>query len=125
MDGLPLILLYDYQPGRSGEYPKKFLEGFHGYLYTDGYAGYNQIPDITRCGCWAQLRRKFVEAMPADPATSKVCSRRHRLARITVTSCLQLKRNWLSGHLKKLLAVEPPCSELFHLVSLSFQNQDL
>src|SRR5699024_4008552 len=65
MDGLPPIVLYEYQPGRSGEYPKKFLEGFHGYLHTDGYAGYNQVPDITRCGCWAHLRRKFVEAMPA------------------------------------------------------------
>lgn len=30
MDGLPSIVLYDYQPGRSSEYPKKFLEGFHG-----------------------------------------------------------------------------------------------
>lgn len=60
MDGLPPIVLYEYQPGRSGEYPKKFLDGFHGYLHTDGYAGYNQVPDITRCGCWVHLRRKFV-----------------------------------------------------------------
>ena len=36
MDGLPPIVLYEYQPGRSGEYPKKFLEGFHGYLHTAG-----------------------------------------------------------------------------------------
>ena len=67
-DGLPPIILFEYQPGRSGEYPKKFLEGFHGYLHTDGYAGYNQVPNITRCGCWAHLRRKFVEALP--PTTS-------------------------------------------------------
>src|SRR5699024_1335228 len=71
MDGLPPIVLYEYQPGRSGEYPKKFLEGFHGYLHTDGYAGYNQVPDITRCGCWAHLRRKFVEAMPAASSNPK------------------------------------------------------
>ena len=71
MDGLPPIVLYDYQPGRSGEYPKKFLEGFYGYLHTDGYAGYNQVPDITRCGCWAHLRRKFVEAMPAASSNPK------------------------------------------------------
>ena len=71
MDELPPIVLYEYQPGRSGEYPKKFLEGFHGYLHTDGYAGYNQVPDITRCGCWAHLRRKFVEAMPAASGNPK------------------------------------------------------
>ena len=40
--------------GRSGEYPKRFLEGFLGYLHTDGYAGYNQMPGITRCGCFEQ-----------------------------------------------------------------------
>ena len=67
-DGKPPIILYEYQPGRSGEYPKKFLKGFHGYLHTDGYAGYNQLEGITRCGCWAHLRRKFVEALP--PVTS-------------------------------------------------------
>ena len=38
---------------------------------TDGYAGYNQVPDITRCGCWAHLRRKFVEAMPAASSNPK------------------------------------------------------
>lgn len=63
-DRQPPIILYEYQPGRSGEYPKRFLEGFRGYLHTDGYAGYNQVPGITRCGCWAHVRRKFVEAMP-------------------------------------------------------------
>ncbi len=67
-DGKPPIILYEYQPGRSGEYPKKFLKGFHGYLHTDGYAGYNQLEGMTRCGCWAHLRRKFVEALP--PVTS-------------------------------------------------------
>ena len=39
---------------------KKDARGYH----TDGYAGYNKIPHVTRCGCWAHLRRKFVEAMP-------------------------------------------------------------
>lgn len=65
-DGLAPIVLYEYQPGRSGEYPRKFLEGFTWYLHTDGYAGYNKVPGITRCGCWAHLRRKFVDAMPPE-----------------------------------------------------------
>ena len=29
-----------------------------------GYSGYNKLENITRCGCWAHLRRKFVEAIP-------------------------------------------------------------
>lgn len=78
-DGLPPVVLFEYQPGRSGEYPKKFLEGFHWYLHTDGYAGYNKVEGITRCGCWAHLRRKFVDALPPEmaelvgpPSTAKV-----------------------------------------------------
>lgn len=33
-DGLPPVVLFEYQPGRSGEYPKKFLERFTRYLHT-------------------------------------------------------------------------------------------
>lgn len=58
------IILYDYQPSRSGDNAVHFLKGFHGYLHTDGYSGYNKLENITRCGCWAHLRRKFVEAIP-------------------------------------------------------------
>ena len=28
----------------------------------------NKLTDITLCGCWAQLRRKFVEAIPSKKA---------------------------------------------------------
>ncbi len=60
------IRIFAYQPGRSGSYPKKFLEGFKGYIHTDAYKGYNKVPHVTRCMCWAHLRRKFVEALPSD-----------------------------------------------------------
>ena len=62
------IVLYEYQPGRSGKHPKEFLTGFHGYLHTDGYAGYHSLPEeITVVGCWAHLRRKFDEAVKSLP----------------------------------------------------------
>ena len=60
----PPIYLYEYQPTRSGEHAKEFLTGFTGFLITDGYAGYNCIEDVTRCGCWAHQRRKYEEALP-------------------------------------------------------------
>jgi len=69
-DGLAPIILYDYQPSRSGKCAAEFLEGFHGYLHTDGYAGYNQVKGITRCGCHAHLRRKFIEAVPKQKSKS-------------------------------------------------------
>jgi len=58
------VVLFEYQPTRSGEHARRFLEGFHGFLQTDGYSGYNKVPEVTRCGCWSHLRRKYQEAMP-------------------------------------------------------------
>lgn len=61
------IVLYEYARGRGQEYPQKFLEGFHGYLQTDGYSGYNGLHDVRHVGCWAHVRRKFDEALRAVP----------------------------------------------------------
>lgn len=60
--------MYEYQPGRGAAHPKEFLEGFHGYLHTDSYAGYHNLPEtITVFGFWAHLWRKFDEAMKSLP----------------------------------------------------------
>lgn len=45
---------------------KEFLEGYHGYLETDGYQGYNSLSDIKRCSCWAHIRRYFIDAVPKE-----------------------------------------------------------
>lgn len=58
------IRCFDYKDNRSGECAKDFLSGFHGILISDGYSGYNKVPDVIRAGCWAHARRKWVEAMP-------------------------------------------------------------
>lgn len=73
-DGKSPIILFDYKPSRSGENPKKFLDGFKGFLHTDGYSGYNNMNNITRCGCWAHLRRYFVEAIPSLAQKNKQLS---------------------------------------------------
>ena len=63
-DGLPEIILYGYSPTRSGSHAREFLEGYSGYLETDGYQGYNNLPGIRRCSCWAHIRRYFIDAVP-------------------------------------------------------------
>ena len=65
-DGLPGIVMYEYQPGRSGNYPKHFLEGFQGLLQCDCYQGYNKVEDVLLVCCMAHCRRKFYEALPAE-----------------------------------------------------------
>lgn len=62
------VVLYNYQPGRGREYPQNFLNGYKGYLQSDGYSVYHDINNnIIDVGCWAHLRRKFDEAKNALP----------------------------------------------------------
>lgn len=63
-DGLPDIVLYQYTETRAKFHAAEFLKGFRGYLETDCYQGYNNLPGIKRCCCFAHLRRYFVEAVP-------------------------------------------------------------
>jgi transposase len=63
-------VVYHYDPGRSQAVPRQLLDGYAGYLQTDGYAGYNGILSddaITGLGCWAHVRRKFMDAKKALP----------------------------------------------------------
>lgn len=71
-DGKAPIVLYDYQPSRNGDHAIAYLKGFEGYVHADGYSGYNKLKKVTRCGCWAHLRRKFVEAIPAKKAAGSL-----------------------------------------------------
>lgn len=61
-EGNPIVL-YDYEVGRSGDFAKKFLSGFSGYLNCDGWTGYDKVENAKRCGCWAHLRRYFLNAL--------------------------------------------------------------
>ncbi len=67
-DGKPPVILYDYQPSRNGDHAVVFLKDFNGFVHSDGYSGYNKLTGITRCGCWAHLRRRFIEAIPKKTA---------------------------------------------------------
>ncbi len=60
------LLYYEYAPTRSGKVARQLLEGFEGYLHTDGYAGYdafNETMGVVHVGCFAHARRKFDEAL--------------------------------------------------------------
>ena len=68
------VLIYQYHPTRSGQVPLKFLDGYQGYVQTDGYNGYDalgQQPGVELVGCWAHVRRKFVEVINAKANPKK------------------------------------------------------
>ncbi len=59
---------FAYSPDRKGEHPEAQLNGFHGFLQADGYAGFNRIYEkgaIQEAGCWAHVRRKFFDLQQA------------------------------------------------------------
>ena len=63
------IVLFDYDPSRSKEVPKKLLQDFKGHLQVDGYGGYDEVcksSDVIRVACMAHIRRKFFEAHKAS-----------------------------------------------------------
>lgn len=64
------VVLFDYESSRSGQVPVRLLEGWQGYLMTDGYEGYApvaRLAGVEHLACAAHARRKFVEAKRASP----------------------------------------------------------
>src|SRR6056297_3795068 len=62
-------VLFDYQPTRGAPAPKRILDGFKGYLQTDGYSVYEGIgrrEDVVHLACWAHARREFEKALDND-----------------------------------------------------------
>jgi transposase len=69
-------VLYRYEPSCSGEIPKQLLGDDRGALMVDGYDGDNAVctaQGLVRLGCWAHVRRKFIDAQKAQakPNTGK------------------------------------------------------
>ena len=65
--GRPAIV-YHFSPSRSAEVAKTLLDGYQGVVQTDGYAGYDFLDTkegVVHVGCWAHVRRKFMETIQA------------------------------------------------------------
>jgi len=57
------VVRFHYDPGRGAKVAKRLLEGFTGYLQTDGYDGYNAAVAanrLTHVGCWAHYPESAV-----------------------------------------------------------------
>jgi len=72
-DGKPLVR-FAWNASRSGSFADTLLKGYHGFLQTDGYGGYNHLDGrdgIEHVGCFAHIRRKFVEAWETASKTGR------------------------------------------------------
>jgi transposase len=79
------VLIYQYHPTRSGDVAGAFLRDFEGYVQTDGYCGYDFLDlekKIRHIGCWAHVRRKFMDVIKAQGKNRKAGSADMALAYI-------------------------------------------
>ena len=62
--------VFDFTLNRGRDGPKYFLQDYQHVLLADGYGGYDGVVAgnaITRAGCWAHTRRKFIDAEKVAP----------------------------------------------------------
>ena len=86
-----LIVLYEYQKGRSHEIPMQFYRDYKGVLVTDGLKQYHvlekKLPDVVNANCWAHARRDYADAIKAadkkDPDAVRRSTAYQALSRIS------------------------------------------
>ena len=62
----PPIVVFEYDPTRSGDVPRRLLAGFTGALHTDGYSGYAPAvreQGLVHLACWSHARRGFIDVL--------------------------------------------------------------
>jgi transposase len=66
--------VFDFTLTRSRDGPQQFRREYQQVLLADAYGGYNGVVAgnaITRAGCWAHARRKFIEAEKTAPEMAR------------------------------------------------------
>lgn len=66
--------VFDFTLNRGRDGPKYFLKDYNQVLLADAYGGYNGVVAgnaITRAGCWAHLRRRFIDAEKVAPEIAR------------------------------------------------------
>ena len=64
-------VLFRYTPRHTQDGPKRFLQGYKGYVIADAHSVYELLyrtEEVTEVGCWAHCRRRFFEALSSDKA---------------------------------------------------------
>jgi transposase len=111
------ISIYDYKMTREQEHPKVFLKDFKGFLHTDGYQVYHNLPPgITVIGCFAHVRRKFEDLLKKTPKAKRKGSNAEKgVAYINALFRLEREIADLSpeDRLKKRLEKGKPVSDAF------------
>lgn len=68
----PTGMVFNYRPGRKGEYAEEILDCFNGTIQVDAMVACSHLATLDRTGggplglafCWAHGRRKLIKAKP-------------------------------------------------------------
>lgn len=99
------IYLYDFNKTRETDKTKTLLDGYKGYIVTDGYAGYDDLANkgIKIQRCFAHIRRKFYDIVKVlNDEQKKVSSANEMVKRI---DCLFAKEAELKVNKKSPLEI--------------------
>jgi transposase len=94
------LLYYEYARTRGAEVIERMLDGFQGFMQTDGYVGYDALgkrSGIVHVGCFAHARRKFDEALRGQGKNKKKSGAKHSLARQglnRINKLYEYERHW-------------------------------
>lgn len=114
----PRLIVFDYQPGRSGAHARQFLGAWRGHLLVDDYGGYKALfagGDQAACielGCWSHVRRKFFDLHQANGSPMAL----EALERISTLYAIEAAGLDLDGEARKQLraAQSRPALEALH-----------
>jgi len=100
-------VVFDFRMGREREGPAEFLKEFGGRLQTDGYAAYFKVgaPTLLLFACWAHARRKFTEALEANPKEARAAEIVRRIGELYAVE-KQAREAGLSEKAREALRIE-------------------
>lgn len=87
------VVVFDYRATRSGDkILKEYMRDYTGCVQTDGYIGYEVLSEfaVSHAGCWAHVRRKFVEVVQSVDKAQKGKERRGGSADVAVSKIRRL-----------------------------------
>jgi len=104
------IVVFEFQPGRSGAHVQAFLGDWQGHLMVDDYAGYKHLfkQGVTELACMAHARRKFFDLHAANkhPVAEEALQRiadLYQLEREAADYSPEDRQRWRAEHAKPRL----------------------
>ena len=89
------VVRFEYDVSRGGAVVDRLLAGYTGYLQRDGYAAYKKASDsagVIGLGCWAHVRRAYIDAAKGLPANAQKQATRTQQGIAFITALYKIEK---------------------------------